>query len=57
MSGSPTAPPPSAPEASPDELVRLGVTRVQTEHFQVGNYRYSSLADAIAEARRIGNGR
>ena len=57
MSGSPTAPSPSAPEASPEELVQLGITRVQTEHFQVGNYRYSSLADAIAEARRVGNGR
>lgn len=40
------------PFASPTELARLGITRVRTEYFQVGPYRYSRLADAIAEARR-----
>ena len=44
---------PEAPYASPNELVRLGITRVQTEHFEVGGYRYSNLADALAEARRV----
>lgn len=53
MNGPPTAPPPGAPEASPTELLRLGISRVRTEHFHVGPYRYSSLADALAEARRV----
>jgi hypothetical protein len=46
----PTAP--EAPYASPTELVRLGITRVPSEHFLVGPYRYTNLADALAEARR-----
>lgn len=31
----------------------LGVTRVLTETFRVGGYSYASLADAIAQARRM----
>lgn len=45
----PRSPP---PETDPAGLKRLGITRVATEHFLVGSYRYSSLTDAIAEARR-----
>jgi hypothetical protein len=41
-----------AAAADPAELSRLGIRRVATEYFLVGPYRYSSLADAIAEARR-----
>jgi hypothetical protein len=48
-----TAPtPPTAPYASAGELSRLGITRVKTEHFQLGPYRYTRLADALAQARR-----
>ena len=32
---------------------RLGVTRHMTEAYSVGGYRYTSLTDAIAQARRI----
>ena len=31
----------------------LGVTRVLTETFKVGGYSYTSLADAVAQARRM----
>lgn len=53
MNAPPTAPPPAA-SANAAELVRLGISRVRTEHFEVGPYRYSNLADALAEARRAG---
>ena len=36
------------------ELDRLGITRVATEHFLWGGYRYSHARDAIAAARRGG---
>ena len=31
----------------------LGVTRVLNETFKVGGYSYTSLADAVAQARRL----
>ncbi|HEY6814210.1 MAG TPA: hypothetical protein VI168_01600 [Croceibacterium sp.] len=31
----------------------LGVTRVLTETFKVGGYSYTTLADAVAQARRM----
>lgn len=31
----------------------FGVTRVLTETFRVGGYSYTSLADAVAQARRM----
>jgi hypothetical protein len=31
----------------------LGVTRILTETFRVGGYSYPSLADAVAQARRL----
>ena len=34
------------------ELERLGITRVATEHFLWGGYRYSHARDAIAAAKR-----
>lgn len=34
------------------ELRELGIIRVASEHFEVGPYRYSSLRDAIAQAKR-----
>ena len=37
-----------------DELAeRLGVTRHMTESYSVGGFRYTSLTDAIAQARRM----
>lgn len=40
------------PEADSAELKRFGIITVTSEHYLVGPYRYSSRADAIAEARR-----
>ena len=34
------------------ELERLGITRVATEHFLWGGFRYSHVRDAIAAAKR-----
>ncbi|MEQ8816698.1 MAG: hypothetical protein RLO51_13290 [Thalassobaculum sp.] len=34
------------------EMSRLGITRVPMDYFHVGEFRYTSLADAVAEARR-----
>ena len=39
-----------APE---DIAASLGVVRHMTETYSVGGYRYTSLADAIAQARRM----
>jgi hypothetical protein len=52
MTGPLAAAPDASAKADPAELARLGIVRVASEHFLVGSYRYSRLADAIAEARR-----
>lgn len=44
-----------APQDSETEaamMARYGIVRVPADHFLVGGYRYTSLADAIAQARR-----
>lgn len=52
-----TAPPAPADAALVDpaeqaELVRYGITRLPAAVYLLGDYRYTKLADAIAEARR-----
>ena len=44
------------PALSPEEAAAatLGVIRHMTSTYAVGDYRYSSLVDAIAQARRAG---
>jgi len=50
--------PPAAPAAIPDgEAERYGIVRVPGEHFEFGGYRYTNLADAVAEAKRRSAGR
>jgi len=45
--------PPFDEKADADEqMTRLGILRVSTEYFQVGPYRYATLADAKAQAER-----
>lgn len=51
-----TAPPMFAePALSPEEeeAASLGVIRHMTSTYSVGNFRYTSLTDAVAQARRI----
>lgn len=35
------------------EMTRLGIRRVPADTFHVGAYRYTNLADAIAQAERV----
>ena len=35
-----------------EQMATYGITRVLVDYFHVGNYRYSNLDDAIAEAKR-----
>ena len=39
--------------ALPEQADRLGVVRHVTETYSVGGFRYTSLTDAIAQARRM----
>ena len=39
--------------AESEQAERLGVVRHVTETFSVGEFRYTSLTDAIAQARRM----
>ena len=46
-------------EASPtfgryaaEEMAKYGITRVPTDYFHYKEYRYTNLADAIAQAKR-----
>ena len=34
------------------EMVKYGITRVPIDYFYLGNFRYTNLDDAIAEAKR-----
>ena len=52
-------PPANHEEASPtfgryaaEEMAKYGITRVPTDYFHYKEYRYTSLADAIAQAKR-----
>ncbi|MDQ8756741.1 hypothetical protein RCO27_10925 [Sphingosinicella sp. LHD-64] len=42
------------PETDPDRAVmeRNGITRTTSHHYWVEGYRYSNLADALAQVRR-----
>lgn len=33
-------------------LARYGIIRIPIDYFHAGNYRYTSLADAITQAKR-----
>jgi hypothetical protein len=38
---------------APLQLAELGITRQMTETYSVGGYRYTTLGDAVAQARRM----
>ena len=35
-----------------EEMVKFGITRVSVDYFHCGNFRYTNLKDAIAQAKR-----
>jgi len=37
---------------STDQMARYGITRVPVDYFHFREFRYTSFADALAEARR-----
>ena len=39
-------------ELLPEEMARLSITRVPVDYYHYGAFRYTSLKDAIAEAKR-----
>jgi len=41
----------ATPEAS-DDMARYGITRIPVEYFHYKQYRYTNLADAVAQAKR-----
>ena len=43
---------PSFTEADDALMARFNITRVPADQFHVDGYRYSQLADALAQARR-----
>lgn len=43
---------PSTPAVSDEEMVRYGITRVPVDYFRLGEFRYTSLSDALAQAKR-----
>ena len=40
------------PKMTDEDLARHGIERVPADAYLVGGYRYSSLADALAAAKR-----
>jgi hypothetical protein len=43
---------PTVGQDTAEEMVKYGITRVPTDYFYYKEYRYASLDDAIAQARR-----
>ena len=43
--------PAAKPEAK-DEIAKYGITRVPVDYFHYKQYRYTNLADAVAQAKR-----
>lgn len=35
-----------------EEMVKFGIIRVSVDYFHCGNFRYTNLKDAIAQAKR-----
>ncbi len=43
--------PSMSPEAA-EEMAKYGITRVPADYFRLGEYRYTNLKDAVAQAKR-----
>lgn len=48
----PDRPDNAAADRDRDVMDRHGITLVRADHYHVGGYRYTKLADAVAQARR-----
>jgi hypothetical protein len=48
----PTRPAAPVPDPEAAVMIRNGITRVQADQYHVGGYRYSSLAEALAQVTR-----
>ena len=53
-STTPSAPHLSNEEPDKQQLEKLGISRITTATYIVGEYRYTSFKDALAEAKRRG---
>ena len=52
MTGPSSTPKPADPAGEGALMVRHGITRTTVHHYLVDGYRYTSLADALAQANR-----
>jgi kynurenine formamidase len=43
---------PAFSQEAAEEMVKYGITRVPVDYFHYGNFRYTNLEDAVAEAKR-----
>ncbi len=43
----------SSPLSDDIEMSKYGITRQQVDYYLVGDFRYTSLKDAIVQAKRI----
>jgi hypothetical protein len=43
---------PATPAISAEELASYGITRVPVDYFHLGEFRYTTLSEAIAQAKR-----
>jgi len=47
------APVAAQPEETPaEEMAKYGITRVPVDYFHYGDFRYTNLKDAVAQAKR-----
>jgi hypothetical protein len=47
-----TAPVENRDTDTAEEILKLGITRVPVDVFRLGDFRYTNLKDAIAQAKR-----
>lgn len=44
--------PPAISSEAAEEMAKYGITRVPVDYFYCGDFRYTSLKDAVAQAKR-----
>jgi thiamine monophosphate synthase len=43
---------PAISSQAAEEMAKYGITRVTVDYFHYGNFRYTNLKDAVAQAKR-----